>query len=416
MAAALATGITDTVIALGVAAGIGALIGMEREQSLSGGTFAGIRTFPLLALLGALSQLLFADLLTVLIGGVTLLLAVAYAGKIVREGDIGLTTVMAALLTVLIGAATTHSTEGMTLAIIIGGGTTVLLSAKDRIHGFVDRIEAQERRATMKFIVIVLVVLPILPDRSMDALYGLNPRFIWLMVVFVSGISFLAYILSKLFAADRGIAMTGLLGGFVSSTATTVSMSERTETSPELYQICGFSILVAASMMFPRAALEVGVINPALLPTVAVPFAGMTIAGLLMAGLLYYRADITEDISADLSNPMRLKPALFFGAIFAVVILLSESANAVAGASGIYGTAFISGLADVDAMAITLSKLAAEGAISQQVAATGIIIAAASNTIVKAGIAWIIGTRKLGGLVTGGLGLVSAVGMILVLI
>lgn len=416
MVEALATGVTDTVFRLAIAAGIGALIGLEREQAISGGSFAGSRTFPLLALLGAITQLLFSGMLPVILGGTTLLLAVAYAGKIWYEQDIGLTTVIAAVLTVLLGAMTTHSGEGMTLAIIVGAVTTVLLSAKESIHGFANSIEVEERRATLKFIVIVLIVLPILPDRSMDALYGLNPRFIWLMVVFVTGISFLAYILSKTLEADHGIALTGLLGGFVSSTATTVSMSERTDASPDLYRICGLSILVAASMMFPRAALEVGVINPALLPEIVVPLAGMTVTGLLAAGFLYWRSGLGEEVSADFENPMRLRPALFFGLIFAAVLLVSESANAIAGASGIYGTAFISGLADVDAMAITLSKLAAEGSISSEVASTGIVIAAASNTIVKAGIAWIIGTRKLGALVTGSLGLVSVVGMALVLL
>ncbi|MDZ7731564.1 MAG: MgtC/SapB family protein [Natrialbaceae archaeon] len=399
-----------------VAFGIGALIGLEREQAESGGTFAGSRTFPLFALVGAIGQAFFPDLLPVIVLAVALPLTIAYVGKIVTEGDIGLTTVIAAILTVLLGALTVSSERGAIFAIIVAGIVTVLLSAKSMIHGIVDQIDEQERRASLKFILVVFVVLPVLPNRELDVLFGLNPRFVWLMVGFVTGLSFVAYILSRVVGAKRGIAMTGILGGFVSSTATTVSMAERTREAPDLYKIGSFSIVIASVVMFPRALVEVAVVNPDLLPGVIVPLGAMTAIGLLIAGIVYWQSTTEPEIEAPLKNPFRLQPALFFGIVFALVLLVSQSANTWFGDSGIYATAFLSGLADVDAITITLSALEADGKISTSVATTGIVIGAIANTLTKAGLAWLLGTITLGRRVTVALGIVSVVGIAVVLL
>jgi uncharacterized membrane protein (DUF4010 family) len=399
-----------------VAFGIGALIGLEREQAESGGTFAGSRTFPLFALVGATVQAFFPEVLPATVIAIAIPLTVAYAGKILTEGDIGLTTVTAALLTVLLGALAVSSERGMLFAIVLAGIVTVLLSAKPTIHGFVDQIEEEERRASLKFILVVLVVLPLLPDRELDVLYGLNPRFIWLMVGFVTGLSFVAYVLSRAIGATRGIALTGILGGFVSSTATTVSMAERISLAPDLHKIGSFSIVLASIVMFPRALVEVAVVNPALLPRVLLPLGVMTGVGMLIAAVVYWQARNEPDVDTDLENPFRLRPALFFGAVFAIVLLVSQSANTWFGVSGIYATAFLSGLADVDAITLTLSALEAEGEISPTVATIGIVIGAIANTLTKAGLAWLLGTVKLGLRVTVALGLVSIVGIAVVLL
>lgn len=394
-----------------VAVGVGALIGMEREQSESGGSFAGSRTFPLFSLYGALVQVFFPDLLPIAVLTISIPLTVAYAGKVWTERDIGLTTLTASLLTVLLGALAVHSERGMLVAIVVGGLVTALLASKGSMHDFADRIDAAERRAIVTFVLVAMVIFPLLPDREIAQLGGLNPRFVWLMVVFVTGLSFVAYVLSRLLGAQRGIALTGLLGGFVSSTATTVSMANRTAQSPGLYRICSFATVVAAIVMFPRALVEVAVVNPSLLPLVIVPLGAMTVTGLLVAGVLYWRSTPDTDIEADIENPFRLQPALVFGALFAVVLLVSEYANEWLGATGVYATAFVSGLADVDAIALSLSKLAAEGAIPPSVATTGIVLAAIANTLVKAALAWILGTRRLGTWVTAVLGIVAAVGV-----
>lgn len=402
----------ELIVSIAIAFGIGVLIGLEREQSGSGGTFAGSRTFPLFALFGALVQAFFPTMLPVAVAALAIPLSVAYIGKIWTEHDIGLTTLMAALLTVVLGAMTIHSVRGTVLAIIVGGVVTVLLSEKGTIHEVADRIDEQERRASVKFILVVVVVFPLLPDRAFDSLFGLNPRFIWLMVVFVTGLSFIAYVLSRIIGTQRGIALTGVLGGFVSSTATTVSMAQQTNDAPSLYQVYAFSTIIASTVMFPRALIEVAVVNRALLPYVVVPLGVMTVVGTAVAVAVYTRATRKDGIDANIENPFRLRSALFFGAVFAIILVVSESAHSWQGAAGIYATAFISGLADVDAITLTLSKLASEGAISSDVAATGIVLGAIANTLVKAGLAWLLGTRELAVLVTAVLGAVSVVGLL----
>jgi uncharacterized membrane protein (DUF4010 family) len=409
----LTSPLSEVVLHLLLAGGLGALIGLEREQSESGGTFAGSRTFPLIALYGALVQAFFPAVLALAFGTLVVPLTVAYVGKIWYEGDIGLTTLVAALVTVVLGALTMHSDRGAVVAIIVGGAVTVLLSVKGPVHDFADRIEESERRASVKFILVVLVVLPTLPDRSLDALYGLNPRFVWLMVVFVTGLGFVAYVLGQTLGPERGIALTGIVGGFVSSTATTVSMAEKTTQNATLYHVCAFAVVTASIVMFPRALIEVAVVNPDLLPSVAFPLGAMTVVGVAAAGVLYWQTASGETVEPEeLKNPLRLRPALLFGAIFAAVLLVSEYANDWFGASGVYATAFFSGLADVDAMTITLSQLAAEGTVSTQVATTGIVIAAIANTFVKAALAWVLGTTKLGKLVSIVLGVVVLSGLI----
>jgi len=409
-------GVPDPSVSLAVrvfvAAAIGALIGLEREQSESGGTFAGSRTFPLFALYGALVQAFFPAMLPVALAVLAVPLTVAYAAKVGLEGDIGLTTLTAAVLTVVLGAMATHSDRGTLAAVVVGGVVTALLSAKDPIHDFAEGIGEDERRASVKFVLVVFVVLPLLPDRPIDALYGLNPRFVWLMVVFVSGLSFAAYLLSQVVGAERGIAVTGILGGFVSSTATAVSMAEQAAENHDLYQVCAFSTVIAATVMFPRALIEVSVVNAALVPSVAVPLGAMTAVGMVAAVFVYWRASAQTATDTEIENPFRLRPALFFGVLFAGVLVVSEQANTLFGSSGVYATAFVSGLADVDAMTLTLSRLASEGTVDHTVATTGIVIAAIANTFVKAGIAWLVGTRELAKLVTAALVAAAVAGIV----
>ncbi|MEF8902126.1 MAG: MgtC/SapB family protein [Halovenus sp.] len=409
--------LVEVLLHLLLAGSLGALIGLEREQSESGGAFAGSRTFPLIALYGALVQAFFPALLPLAVGILVVPLTVAYVGKIWFEGDIGLTTLVAGLVTVVLGAMTMHSDRATVVAIVAGGTVTVLLAVKDPIHEFADRIKESERRASAKFILVVLVVLPGLPNRSLDVLYGLNPRFVWLMVVFVTGLGFVAYVLGQTLGPERGIAVTGMIGGFVSSTATTVSMAEKTTQSATLYHVCAFAVVTASIVMFPRALIEIAVVNPDLLSSVALPLGAMTGVGAVAAGVLYWRTATEETVEPEeLKNPFRLQPALFFGIIFAAVLLVSEHANEWLGASGIYTTAFFSGLADVDAMTIALSQLAAEGSVSTQVATTGIVIAAIANTFVKAALAWVLGTSQLGRLVSLVLGVVVLSGLVLLVV
>ncbi|MDY7082017.1 MAG: DUF4010 domain-containing protein, partial [Halobacteria archaeon] len=240
-------------VKVAVAVGVGALIGIEREQSESAGGFAGSRTFVLIAVYGGLVQEFFPELLPVALLTLTIPVTVAYVSKIVIEDDAGMTTAVVTLLTFVYGAMATHSERGMRYAVVLATLTTVLLALKDPLHRFANRIEKEERRAMLKFLVLALVVYPLLPDKELEILSGVNPRFILLMVIFISGISLFAYVLTRIVGVKKGIGVTGFLGGLVSSTATSISMSERASANHNLSHICGFSIALASIVMFPRA-------------------------------------------------------------------------------------------------------------------------------------------------------------------
>lgn len=400
-----------------VALGIGALVGVEREKSKSAGFFAGSRTLPLVALLGALLNEFFTALLVPGFIALGLVVVVAYAGKVATQDDIGATTAVATLLTFVYGAMTTQSDEGLVMAVVLGIVTTSLLAAKPWMHGFAEGIEDRELTDMLKFLLVAPVALLLLPDREMDVLLGLNPSFVWLMVVFVSGISLGAYLLTKYVGHRRGVALSGILGGMASSTATSVSLSSRAKSEGVYMGVYAFAISIASMAMFPRVLIEVAVVNPSLLPTVAVPVVAMTVVGVVLAFVVFARDEEEETVDVEPSNPFRLRPAVIFGVFFGVVLLVSREGAGAFGDTGVYATAFFSGLADVDAITLSLGRLSAEGEIAETTATVGVVIGAAMNTLVKFGIAVFFGGRDLGkkvGLVlvtTAATGLVVVAGM-----
>jgi len=398
-----------------VALGIGGLLGIERERS-EPDTFAGSRTLPLVALLGALVQEFMPDLLLPVFVAFLLLVTVAYGAKAFVAGDIGMTTAVATALTFVYGAMATHSDTGFTYAVILGILTTAVLAAKAPIHSFAERIGKDEMRDTIKFLILAGVVLPLLPNRPMDAVLGLNPRFVWLMVVFVSGISYSAYLLTKLLGPERGIGLTGLLGGFVSSTATAMSMSERARKEPVVTDISGLAIVVASMAMMPRVLVELSVVNRDLLATATLPLLAMGAVGVIISLALFWQVRKRTGPDIELKNPFRIKPALLFGAFFALILLVSEKGSTTFGDLGVYVTAVVSGLADVDAITLSLGRLAAQGQIPSDVATTGIILAAITNTSVKLGIAWVVGSPRLGKLVTPAMGGAILTGLVFVVL
>ncbi len=429
-------------VQLGVALGVGMLIGLERERSDSAGYFAGVRTLPLVALLGAVTHGFLPELLVPTFLVVSALVVVAHSAKAFLMEDPGTTTAFATLLTFGYGAMAVHSEEGLLWAVVLGTLTAALLSFKEPAHGFVEDIGEDELRDTMKFLIVALVIFPLLPNQDVELFAGhsLNPRFVWLMVVFVSGISLGAYLLTKYLGARKGIALSGLLGGMASSTATTLAMTARARREVGLTNVDAFAVAVASMAMFPRVLVEVAVVNPALLPALGPAVATMLVVGSSLAYLLVRRDGVTgvesgveadygepapEDLDGDakteemsseaydgglhpvapeeggwgdveLDNPFQLRPALAFGAVFAVILLATDVAAESFGDSGVYATALISGFADADAITLSLGRLAAEGSVSEATAVTGIVIGAAANTLTKFGLAFALGTRELG--------------------
>jgi uncharacterized membrane protein (DUF4010 family) len=395
----------DIFLRFGAALLIGVLIGMQREYAYStskeGGLFAGARTFALMSLFGALSALL-ADLFLsplVFIGLIVLLgvmVIVAYFISATERDEIGLTTEVAALITILIGGICyLHSVE---VAAALGVVTTVLLAVKWELRQFVKVITQEDIFATLQFAVITAIVLPVLPNRTFGPppLDVLNPYQVWKMVVFISGINFLGYILVKVVGPKKGIGLSGLLGGLASSTATTLSFSQRSHTQEGLDKPIAVAIIAAWVIMFLRVIVEVAVVNNRLLPYIWPAMAAMGFSGLFYALYLYFSQTAIDEEELNLSNPFELGPAIKFGLIYALILMITKAAEVYIGEKGLYLTSFLAGLADVDAITLSIADLTKAGqGVALSTGKIAIILAAISNTAAKGVLVFSLGSRSL---------------------
>jgi uncharacterized membrane protein (DUF4010 family) len=390
----------DLIYGFLVALGIGILIGIERERDQSRKEefrVAGVRTFTLIALLGAMSGLLFQYnimLSVAVFAGVIVLVVAGYCLSGMQSHAIGQTTEIAELLVFSLGYMSffpgTRSISVM-LAIVAAS----ILALKEHIHGFAHEIKEFELLDTLKFAVITFIVLPLLPDRTIDAWGIFNPRQIWLLVVLISGISYLGYILVKALGVNSGSAITGFLGGLSSSTALTTAMARRAKDDIDLIKPSVFAAAIASTVMFPRMLFEIAVVNPGLndrlLPSAALMFSAGIIASVL---IIRQTENITKKV--DLKTPFALKPALKFAAFFLMILALQHYALKGYGVEGVYAISFFSGLADVDAVTLSSAKMAMEGQLTETVALNSILIAAISNTMMKTLYAYLIGGRVFG--------------------
>jgi uncharacterized membrane protein (DUF4010 family) len=386
-------GQVDLFYRFGAALAIGFLIGLQREyahDSVDQEIFAGVRTFALMGLAGCLAAMATDELASpwpfvgiLIVMGV--FIAVSYFVAAWR-GGVGLTSETAAVLTIIIGALCYWNY--LALAVALAVVVTVLLSIKLEMDMLVRRITREDVYATLKFAVITAIVLPVLPNRS----FGpppwdvLNPYKIWLMVVFISGISFLGYVLVKVVGSRQGIGLTGLLGGMVSSTAVTLSFSERSQKEPELAKPFALAITVAWTVMFSRVVIEVAALNIELLKVFWMPMAASAAAGLIYCGYLFFSQRTDKEGEVNFSNPFELGPAVKFGLVYAVILLISKAAQMYLPAAGIYLASVVAGLTDVDAITLSMAELSSTGALEMDMAARAIVLAAMSNTVVKGGV------------------------------
>lgn len=389
----------------GAALLIGVLIGMQREyahgSSKGTGLFAGARTFALMSLVGATAAFLAETLNSVLVfisivGMTGLMVIVAYYVTATEREEIGLTSEVAALITILIGAVCyIHSIE---LAAALGVVTTVLLAVKGELRQFVRVITREDVFATLQFAVITAIVLPVLPNKTfgLAPFDVLNPAKIWEMVIFISGINFLGYILVKVVGPKKGLGISGLLGGLASSTATTMSFSERSKSQKGMEKPFAVAIIVAWIIMFVRVIAEVAVVNKRLLPQVWPALTAMGLAALIYAGYLYFSQAAIDEEELALSNPFELGTAIKFGLIYALVLVGIKAAEIYIGEKGIYLTSIIAGLADVDAITLSISALTrVGGSISLESGKYAIILATISNTLTKGALVFSIGSKSL---------------------
>ncbi len=422
-----------------VAIFLGALIGLQREftqQHVHLKKFAGFRTFILITLLGAILGYLGGDVdsLLVIIGfaGVFLLVLLSYILTHLRDNVTSATTEISAILCYILGVMCV--TGYVQLAVIFGIVIAAFLTFKEKFHSIAKKMKGKELVAVIKFALISLVVLPILPNRNYspmdipglsEILTGLNFDpfmlaqldifnfyYIWLMVVFIAAINFLGYFLVKMIGSKKGYGVLGFVGGLVSSTAVTLSMAGESKKYKVVFPFV-LATVIATSVMFIRIIFEVAVVNSSLLSTLLLPMGTMALVGFGLAFLFYRKKRNSQKKikEIEIEQPFALKPALKFGLFFLLVLFVARVTQLLFGQVGIYATSVLSGLADVDAITLSMASLSKNGSISNFVATTSIILATVSNTLVKAGMALMLGNKKYGKIVLGIFLAILAVGL-----
>lgn len=398
---------------------VGALVGIERERRPEARRdVGGVRTFTLFALVGAVAGWLTRTLGTpwVLVAGVAAVAAAVIVDHATRPreegGSRGLTTEAAAIAVCLLGGAATLGHPE--LAVTLGIAVSALLAFKDPIHGLIARIGRDDFYAAMKLLVAVFVVLPLLPDRTIDPWETVNPYTTGWLVVLVSGLSFAGYVAVRFLGAARGLAVTGFFGGLVSSTAVTLGFARRSrdEGAAALQDALASGVLLAWTVMSVRVVVIVAVAHAPLAAALWPPFAAMGAVTLVSALVLAWRGSKAATANAAaataapdaatagpaasdvaLRNPFSLTEAAKFAVVFTAVVLAVELLRRYVSSEAIYAVAALAGATDVDAITLSMAKVAERGDVAT--ASVAILIAALSNTIVKAGMVAALGSPGL---------------------
>jgi uncharacterized membrane protein (DUF4010 family) len=403
----------EPLLSLALAGMAGLLIGLERERSRPSDEsrtsfLGGARTHPLLALVGGASMLVARETGVVAVvvpfGALVALIALNYAGEVWRNVHRGITSEAAFLLSFLLGVlaltrGVLEPTQKIFAVSSIAVVATFLLSAKPTLHPLVQRLSTEDVAGTLKFLIVAVVVLPLLPDRTYGPLDVLNPFQVGVLMVLISGLSFAGYAAIRLLGPRRGLGLTGIMGGLVSSTAVTLSMGRRARERPELDDSAALAVMLASTVMFVRVYVIVAVVNPGLRGEVLYPMGFAAAAGGAACLALWLRSGRAKPGAQEIafSNPFDLTAALEFALLFAAILLGSKAATTYLGTAGTYGAGVVAGSTDVDAITLSMAKLAGDGAaLSHRVAATTIFLGTASNTLVKGIMASVAGGWRFG--------------------
>ena len=407
---------TDTTIPalerLLVAMLVGFLVGLDRERAEARkdhALFAGVRTFPVIALAGAIPMLLEDRVGPALLVATFLAIAAVAVVSYVRtsaHGRIGATTEMAALATFLLGALA--GAGQLVVAGAAGVALAVLLVGKPRLEAFSNALTTEEIRGALELAVITVIVLPLLPDRGYGPWQALNPREIWIVVVLVSALSFVGFVAMRVLGPGRGMAITGAVGGLVSSTAITISMAERSHAGAA--RPAAAAAVLASTIMCVRMAALAGAVDPGILPRLLPILTVMAVAGGAAAWLMGRgAAGRTSPVDGTLTNPFSLKAALTFAALYTLVLLGVRVAEEHLGAGGLYLASALSAIVSVDAPTVALAHLGG-GTTGWSAPAAAIGVVAITNTLVKFGIAIAYGAGSFRSRVATALGVMSVLG------
>lgn len=397
----------EIIIKLLAALAIGLLIGIERgwsgRQEEEGVRVAGLRTFSLIGLLGGICAIIAVEMgvwfLAASFFSVSLMIVAGHVLEARTSGDLGTTTAFSMMLTFALSAWAALGFYNYALATAVVA--IALLGMKPVLHKWLRHIEIEEIYAGIKLLIISVILLPLLPNRGFGPWEALNPYWIWLMVVLICGISFVGYFAIKHVGNRLGTLVTSVTGGLASSTAVTLSLSQFAREFPVKQLFMG-GVMIASSIMFIRVLVEVAIVNPALLQSLWLPVTIMFVC-VLGGGYWLWRGSSYKEADPDLQldNPFKLTMAIKFGLLLGVIMFLSAAMLDIFGDGGIYVLSVISGLMDVDAITLSLARLSLDD-LSHDVAVMGIVLASATNTIIKGFIfAFFVGlneSRKLIGL------------------
>lgn len=380
-----------------VALGIGALVGIERERSKGEGAHrgpAGLRTFLLIALTGAVCQRL--GPVGIAVGGTFVGLSALASYRATRQRDPGLTTEVAMLIVFLLGILAIDSPP---LAGALGVVVAVILAGKPQLHRFTRQtLSTQEVHDGLLLAAAAAVVLPLLPDRTIDPWDALNPRKVWMLVVLVMAINAAGYIALRVLGAARGLALAGFFGGFVSSTATIAAMGDRARAAPALLRACVSAALFSNIATVVMLGAVCAALAPSLLQTLAWPLALGSLTALITAALA--RAPLGGSTGTGLDHsattpgrPFEPRHALAFAAIVSAILLLAAIVHAHLGDAGLHAATGVSGFADVHAAAASVAQLVAAGSVAPDAAGGPVLLALIANSLSKATVAWLRGGR-----------------------
>ncbi len=407
----------DFFIRMLVATGIGFVIGLEREHASitkKEEIFAGVRTFVFVVLVGfltALLSLVFTPWILVIgLLAVSLFVAVSYWIS-ANKGSIGGTTEFATLLAFLLGATTFMGYVESSLALMVV--ILVFLSLKVKLKSIIGRITQVELFAFIQFVIIVLLIFPFLPDKTIGPFDVFNPRELGWVIILTSGLGFVGYMLMKFLGSDRGILLTGIVGGLVSSTVVSWVFSKKSKEVPELSVNCAVAIMAASTIMVVRVFIWVIIFNLTLLQELIIPLTLVLIAGFGGALFFYKKQQSQSKVDTDipLGKPLNLREAVFFGILYSAILILVSYANNQFGAKGIFISTAIAALTDIDAITISVTKLAGD-TVPKLTAQNAILLATLCNTIVKIGISLWVGSKELKKYVLIGYGLIFLAGLI----
>ncbi len=400
------------------ALGIGVLIGLERSlippitSSCDPDTvdtkkkpelpdnLIGVRTFSILSL-GGFSAAMISTVqsliaLVIVAGLIAFIISMYFDSK---DEDPGITTEIAAVVCCGLGVLCyTRPHEAGVLALLI----TILLAVKGSMTRIVFKLKRVELTDTLKFLAIILIILPILPNRAIDPYDAFNPYKVMFLVILISGISFVGYFLTKFFGAEKGLGLTGLFGGLTSSTAVTAAMANQARKTPALLNQCTFATVIANATMFCRVLVVVAVLDLALMKQLALSIGTMTIGAAVAVAFLWLLSKNRRSGNSNgaeelgLENPFSLGPAIKFSLFFVCILFIVKIAKLYLGDKGLYLASLVSGLADVDPITLSIAEQTKNAQLGHNVGAIGITIAVVANSVAKSGIALFSGGWKFG--------------------